>query len=110
MRAVLLVLIAVLGACQRTPEQQQADQARSSARQQATDMENSAENQADRLEKQADDLHNQANAAGGFTGKRLNVRADALSKEGKIVREQADMQSDSVKEAADARIKASASR
>jgi hypothetical protein len=110
MRGRVALVIVLLAGCQRTPEQQHADQLRSSAHEQAGTIENQAENQADEFQQQADALNNQANAAGGYTGKRLQVRADALSKEGKLVRKQANMRADAVKEAADARIKASASR
>jgi hypothetical protein len=96
--------------CQRTPEQQQADALRDEAQQRGSAIENQAGNQADRLEQQAEALNNEAKKAGGFTGERLKVRADALTKEAKIIRKQADMQADAIREAADARIKASKSR
>jgi hypothetical protein len=97
-------------ACQRTPEQQQADQLRADAQQRGAAIKNRASAEADRLAQEADDLYNQSNRAGGYTGQRLNVRADALAKEAKIVRRQADMQASAIKEAADARIKATESR
>jgi hypothetical protein len=103
-------LIALATACQRTPEQQQADQLRADAQQRGTAIENHADAEADRLGQQADDLYNQSNLAGGYTGQRLKVRADALAKEAKIVRKQAAMQAGAIKEAADARIKATESR
>ena len=55
-------------------------------------------------------LDNEAQQAGGYTGERLKVRADALAKEAKIIRKQANMQADAVRESADARVKASESR
>jgi len=45
-----------------------------------------------------------------MTGERLRIRAKALDQESKVVRKQADMQADAIKEDADARIKASKSR
>ena len=110
MRTVALVVIALTAACQRTPEQQQTDRVRADADQRATAIENHAGIEANRLDQQADVLANQAKQAGGFTGQRLKVRSDALAKESKIVRKQAGQQADAVKEAADARIKASESR
>jgi hypothetical protein len=111
MRACLaLTAIALTVGCQRTPEQQQTDSLRADAQQRATAIENEAGIEADRLDQQADVLANQAKQAGGFTGQRLKVRADALAKEAKIVRKQAGLKADAVKEAADARIKASQSR
>jgi sensor domain CHASE-containing protein len=111
MRTLLaFAVIAMTVACQRTPEQQQADKLRDDARQRGSSIENQADTQANSLQQQADALNNQAKQAGGLTGERFKVRADALSKEAKIVRKQADMQSDAIKEAADARIKTSESR
>lgn len=107
---VVLAMVVLTAACQRTPEQQQADKLRSDAQQRGALIENQADSQADRLERQADALDNQAEQAGGLTGERLKVRADALAKEAKILRKQAGMQADAGKEATDARIKASESR
>jgi hypothetical protein len=108
--SLALALIALGAACQRTPEQRHDDQLRTDAHQQSAAIENQADTEAHRLEQQADDLYNQSNQAGGYTGQRLKVRADALGKEAKIVRKQAEMQADAVTEAADARIKATQSR
>ena len=107
---LLLALAALTAACQRTPEQQQADKLRSEAQQRGGAIENQADIQANRLQQQADALNHEAERAGGLTGQRLKVRADALAKEAKIIRKQADMQSDAIKEATDAEIKASESR
>lgn len=108
-----LVIAAVLvaaSACQRTPEQQHVDALRNAASQQGAAIENQADGQADRLQQQASDLQNQAAQAGGMTGERLRIRADALERESKVIRKQADMQADAINEDADARIKASKSR
>ena len=111
MRRMLAIGFIVLTAgCQRTPEQQQADNLRGEARLRGAQIENHADSEADRLLQQAEALQNEAQQAGGLTGQRLTVRADALAKEAKIVRKQADMQADAIKEATDARIKASESR
>ena len=111
MRFVLIMaMLASMAACQRTPEQQQADNLRSDARQRADLIENRADVEADRLHQQASDLQNQAGQAGGMTGERLRIRANALDQEAKLVRKQGDMQADAIKEDADARIKASKSR
>jgi lipopolysaccharide export system protein LptA len=109
---ILLVIstTAFMVACQRTPEQQQADQLRGAAQERRITLETQAKAQADRLKLQADTLEAEAQKAGGMTGERLRIRADALSKEAKLIQKQADMQADAVEEAADARIKASKSR
>lgn len=111
MRCLLIVaLLASMAACQRTPEQKQADAVRSEARQRGAIIENQADAQADRLEQQASDLDNQAVQTGGMTGERLKIRANALNEESKVIRKQGDMQADAITEDADARIKASKSR
>ena len=111
MRVLLAIGFLVLtAACQRTPEQQQADNLRADARSRGVEIEKHADSEADRLQQQAEALENQAQQAGGLTGQRLRVRANALAEEAKIVRKQADMQADAIKEATDARIKASESR
>jgi hypothetical protein len=111
MRPLLLLGVFTLAtACQRTPEQQYADNLQADALQRGAAIENQADAEADRLQQQAFDLQNEANQAGGMTGQRLRVRADALNQESKIIRKQADMQADAIKEGTDARIKASESR
>jgi len=99
-----------MAACQRTPEQQQTDTMRSDARHRGAAIENNANAEADRLQQQASDLENRATQTGGMTGERLKIRANALDQESKVVRKQADMQAEAIKEDADARIKASKSR
>jgi hypothetical protein len=111
MRTVAALAIFILAsACQRTPDQQQADLLRNDAEQRGSAIEDQAEAQANRLEQQAQALEVEAKQTGGLTGERLKVRADALAREAKIIRRQGDMQSDAIKEAADARIKTSESR
>lgn len=112
MRQLLLlaVLPFTIAACQRTPEQQQSDQARRDARERGALIENRADSEAGQLQQQAAALENEANQAGGMTGERLKVRAEALKDEAKIVRKQADKQADAIKESTDAQIKASESR
>jgi hypothetical protein len=111
MRALLILgMISLATACQRTPEQQQADNLQNEARQRGAAIESRADVEADRLQQQASDLENEANQAGGMTGERLRVRSDALNQESKLIRNQADMQADAIREGTDARIKASKSR
>jgi protein involved in sex pheromone biosynthesis len=111
MRSLAVVgIIFLLAGCQRSPEQQQNDKLREDAQQRGADIEKRADAQANRLEAQAQVLDNEAQQAGGYTGQRLNVRADALAKEAKIIRKQAGMQADAIKESADAQVKASESR
>ena len=107
---LVLAALASMAACQRTPEQQEADALRSDASQRVAAIENKANAEADRLQQQASDLENQAAQAGGMTADRLRIRANALDQESKVVRKQAGMQADAIKEDADARIKASKSR
>ena len=109
-RLAALCIIAFATACQRSPEQQHSDKLRGEAQQQGAAIENRADRQANQLEAQAAALDNGAQQAGGYTGQRLKVRADALTKEAKIIRKQADMQADAVREAADAQAKTSESR
>jgi len=106
----LFFMVVSIAACQRTPEQQQAEDLRVEARQRGAELENQADIDADSLQQRAEILENQAEQTGGLTGERLRVRADALSKEAKIIRKQAEMQADAIKEGTDARIKASESR
>ena len=98
--ALVALMFAATGCAQKSPEQQQMDQIRSDASNQAKAIENQAELQSAPLDQQADALSNQAKQAGGYTGKRLQVKADALQQEAKLIREQADKQGDAVKEAA----------
>ena len=105
-----ICLVVSTAGCQRTAEQEQADNLRAEAQQRGSEIRKQADSEADRLQQQAEVLENDAEQAGGLTGERLRVRADALSKEAKILRKQADMQADAIKEAADARVKASESR
>ena len=109
-RLTALAATALAIACQRTPEEQQADRLRAEANQRAAVIENRAMTEAKQLDQQADILDNQSSEAGGYTGQRLKVRADALAKEAQIVRKQARMQADAIKESADARIKTFQSR
>lgn len=106
---LVLGMLALTVACQRTPEQQQADNVMNEARQRGATIENQGDTQADQLQQQASGLQNQAAQVGGMTGERLRIRADALDRESKVIRKQADMQADAIKENADARIKAAKS-
>lgn len=105
-----LAIFVLTTACPRTADQQHADMLRNDAQQRGSAIENQAENQADLLQQRAEALEIEAKQKGGLSGERLKVRAEALAKEAKIIRKQGDMQADAIKEAADARIKASESR
>ena len=109
-RFAALCIIALTAACQRTPEQQRSDKLRRDAQQHGATIENQADRQADQMEAQAAALDNGALQAGGYTGQRLKVRANALTKEAKIIRKQADRQADAVKETTEAQIQTSESR
>ena len=110
-RVVLLFAVClVIEACTQSPETKQAHQIRSQADQQASAIKSRADSQAAPLEKQATALGAEAKKVGGYEGKRLDVQAHALKEEAKLIRKQADEQSAAIKEAADARIKAIASR
>jgi hypothetical protein len=111
MRALPFVTpILLLAGCSQSPEQKQAEDIRRGAQQQADAISNRAEAQVALLDQQAAAISNEAKQAGGYAGKRLNVRAEALNQEAKLVRQQADEQGDAAKEAADARVKALRSR
>ncbi len=107
---LLAASIAILAGCTQSPEQKEVTDIKQGAASRAAAIDNQAEAQAAPLDQQAEGLRNQAKQAGGYAGKRLDVRADALAKEAKLIREQADGQSAAVKEAADARVKALRSR
>lgn len=109
-RFLILAVLTLAAACQRTPEQQQADEQRSEAEQRSSAIKNRADNEADRLQQRGAALRAGAKQAGGLTGERLRVRGEALAKEAKIVRKQGHMQADAIKEDAEARIKTSESR
>lgn len=111
MRALFLLTLATLAtACSRSPEDQQVHQIRATAEQQADSLANAAEARAAPLDQQAQTLAAQAKQAHGYDAKRINVQADALRKQAKLLREQGHDQAAAVKEAADARIKAIRSR
>lgn len=111
MRAFTAVaLLALMAACQRTPEQQRTDNQRSDAQQRGSVIENKADIDANGLQQQSAALRAGAQEVGGLTGERLKVRGDALAKEAKIVRKQGRMKADAITEETDAKIKASESR
>lgn len=83
---------------------------RSRAKNASALIEHTADQEGDRLDQQAAALKNQAKQAGGLSGERMKVRAEDAAKEARLVRKQADMQADAVKEAADAKVKAIKSR
>lgn len=66
--------------------------------------------QADSLDQQAQQLKAQAKEAGGYTGERLTVRADALAREAAIVDKQGRTKAAALREAADAQAKQVAAR
>lgn len=111
MRTMRFLIVCLLTtACTQSPEDKQAGEVRSQAAQQAANLKDRAEGQARPLDQQASALANEAKAAGGYEGKRLDVQAHALKEQAKLIRQQADEQSAAIKEGADARIKARRSR
>lgn len=103
-------LVVIATACSKSPQDQQTDKIRTQAHEQAEAITRHADQQAKPLEQQAEALRAEAKKTGGYGGKRLEIQADASSKQAKLLHEQADEQADAVKEAADAQIKAIRSR
>ncbi len=84
--ALALISVAAPACSQKTPQEKQADQLIDAADAQADAIEAAADNKAKEMEAQAEDLKKQAGQAGTFEGKRLQVRADALKEEAKLIR------------------------
>ncbi len=63
-----LIMIVSKAACQRSPDQQQADTLRNDAQQRGSTIQSEAGTQADRLMQQAKALEIEAKQSGGFTG------------------------------------------
>ena len=104
-----LTLIALAG-CSKSPDDKRVDEIRRAARSESSVIKNKAENQADRLDREAASLESQAEQAGGLSGERIKVRSQAAAKEARLIRKQADMQTDALNEAAEAKVKAIKSR
>ncbi|RHW18782.1 hypothetical protein D1610_01080 [Sphingomonas gilva] len=85
---------------QQDPRDANAAAAVEAAERQADGIEDAAEAKADALENQADALEMQAKNAGGYTGERLQTRADALDREAEIIEEQGDARADAIEDAA----------
>jgi hypothetical protein len=100
----------VLGACQKSPEDQRAADLRDAARVQARAVTDQAQAEAGALDKQAKDLDGQGKAAGGFTGERLETRSDALAREADIVKRQGAARARAIEDAAKAQAEAIHSR
>ena len=97
----------MLAACQSpSPAEQQADAYEAEGRNQASIIMAEAAVQAKLLEDQASEIGNTASNSGGYTEKKLDVRADALRREAAIVKEQGEARADAVRSSADAKAKA----
>ena len=103
-------VIVALAACQKSPTEEQADALSEGGRIRAASVRIGAEKEAEALDQRANDLAAKAKAAGGFTGERLAVQAEAAADEADIVRKQGRTKAESVEEAADAEAKAVRSR
>lgn len=97
----------MMAACQNPdPAEQQADAYEAEGRNQASAIKDEAAVQAKLLEDQASEIGNAASNSGGYTEKKLDVRADALRQEAAIVKDQGAARADAVRSAADAKAKA----
>ena len=101
---------AVAGACSRSPRDAQADAIAKDAHTRADVIRKQAEAQAHALQQQAATLSAQARQAGGYTGERLKVQADAAAREADIVMRQGRDQAQAAAQAGDAQAKAIRSR
>lgn len=109
----LIVSIAAAGlmvGCNKTPTDKTADAIARSGRDRSEQIQAQADNQAKALDQRSTALTAQAKQTGGYTGQRLHVQADALSREADIVRRQGKAQGESTEEAADAEAKGIRSR
>jgi hypothetical protein len=105
--ATTFVGIALLVGCTSSdPKKRAADEIEANASAQADGVKAAAEQRAGVLDTQATQLAAEADKAGGYAGKTLNVRADALRKESTIIREQAAAQADAIKTTGSAKAKA----
>jgi hypothetical protein len=106
---VSVAAVSVAG-CNQTPADKAADAIARSGHDRSEAIQSQAENQAKGLDQRATTLSGQAKQAGGYTGQRLNVQADALGREADIVRKQGKAQGEATREAADAQAKGIRSR
>lgn len=105
--ATAILGMAMVGGCtSRDPKERAADAIEANASAQASEIKAAAAQRAEVLQNQSSQLASDADKAGGFQGQTLNVRAEALRKESKIIKAQAAAQADAVKTAGDARAKA----
>lgn len=99
-----------LGGCERTAQDTQAEGLRTAADKEATQLTAEFQSEATALGQQSRQFHTQAKQAGGYTGERLEVQADALDREGEILLKQGRAKAAAVREAADAQAKHIAAR
>lgn len=107
---MMLGALLLVGACQKSPEDQRADDLRAAARVQAKAVTDQAGSVATAMDKQAADLGGQAKTAGGFTGERLKTRSDALEREADIVKRQGEARAQAIKDTAKAQAESIHSR
>ncbi len=107
MKSVRLVLVPliILSACQSSdPIERQADGYEAAGRNAADAIKAESALRATAMENQASMIERDAGAAGGYTEKKLDVRADALRREAEIIKDQGEARADAVR--ADASAKA----
>jgi len=107
---VLLIAAACVAGCSKSPQDQQADRLRAAADAKAQQIRDQAAPQIQAMNDQSKALAAQAKSTGGYTGERLKVQADSLSRQADILDKQARAQADATREAADAQAKQIASR
>lgn len=108
MKSIFLVLglLITLSACQSSdPIERQADSYEAAGRNAADLIKAESASRATALENQASTIDRNADAVGGYTEKKLDVRAEALRSEADIEKDQGDARADAVQADADAKAK-----
>ena len=103
-------VVLLVSACHRSAEDRQVAAIHDAAHKRAALVQEQATGQAAALDAEAHRLNVQAKAAGGYTGERLAVQADADSRQADILKKQGRDQADAVKLAAESQVKAIRSR
>ncbi|WP_293882488.1 hypothetical protein [Sphingomonas sp.] len=104
--AAIVSIVWLSGCTSSDPKERAADAIESNASAQAHEIQAAAAQRAEVMSNQSGQLASEADNAGGYQGQSLDVRADALKKESRIIEAQAAAQADAVKTAGAARAKA----
>ena len=98
--------LATAACAQQTPQEQQAEQLRDEADAQADAVEAEAENRTAQMKVEAEKLLQQAGQGGGYDAQRLEVRANAIKQEAKLIEDQAEARARAMRDAGKARASA----